>query len=155
MFFISHNTTTYQNTGRLRKYPLVAFLKNLMLQKYMGAELAGSLIYDTTGIESYAAENNPQFFSSKLRQAKHMSKTNPSTDPYRAVYGLLSDCAAANPAEKQQYMSGHFCYAQKAGLLTNGLGIVRHIAFFDDYQGRPFPRWYCPAPLRCVSRCPS
>lgn len=187
----------YLNTGRPRKYPLVAFLKSLVLQKIFGyvndivllvtlrhsremrrfcgfskvpeaakltrfkqdflpyimevferlveltepicramdAELADCLIYDTTGIESYVAENNPKFFSLKLRQAKFMAKTNPDTDPYRAVYGLLPDCAAANTAVKQQYINGHFCYAQKAGLLTNGLGIVRHIAFFDeDFQ---------------------
>lgn len=98
----------------------------------MDAESAGCLIYDTTGIESYVAENNPKFFSAKLRQAKLMAKANPDTDPYRAVYGLLPDCAAANSAVKQQYINGHFCYAQKAGILTNGLGIVRHIAFFDD-----------------------
>lgn len=59
-----------------------------------------------------------------------MTKTNPDTDPYRAVYGLLPDYAAANSAVKQQYINGHFCYAQKAGILTNGLGIVRRIAFF-------------------------
>ena len=184
----------YRNIGRPRKYPLVAFLKSLVLQKIFGyvndsvllvtlrhsremrnfcgfekvpdaakltrfkqdflpyimevferlveltepicremdAELAGSLIYDTTGIESYVAENNPKFFSAKLRQAKLMTKTNPDTDPYRAVYGLLPDYAAANSAVKQQYINGHFCYAQKAGILTNGLGIVRRIAFFDD-----------------------
>lgn len=98
----------------------------------MDGELASSLIYDTTGIESYVAENNPKFFSSKLRQAKFIAKTNPDADPYRTVYGLLPDCAAANPAVKQQYINGHFCYAQKAGVLTNGLGIVRHIAFFDN-----------------------
>ena len=33
----------------------------------MDAELADCLIYDTTGIESRVAENNPKFFSSKLR----------------------------------------------------------------------------------------
>jgi len=26
----------------------------------------------------------------------------------------------------------HFCYAYKFGLVTNGLGIVRHIAFYDE-----------------------
>lgn len=77
----------------------------------MDGELASSLIYDTTGIESYVAENNPKFFSSKLRQAKFIAKTNPDADPYRTVYGLLPDCAAANPAVKQQYINGHFCYS--------------------------------------------
>ena len=37
-----------------------------------------------------------------------------------------------NPDARQQYINGHFCYAAKVGLLTNGLGILRHIAFFDD-----------------------
>lgn len=136
----------YRNIGRPRKYPLVAFLKSLVLQKIfdyvhdsvllvtlrhsremrkfcgfqkvpdaakltrfkqdfltyimevferlveltepvcreMDAELANCLIYDTTGIESYVAENDPKFFSSKLRQAKLMAKTNPDTGPYRA-----------------------------------------------------------------------
>lgn len=191
----------YQNTGRPRKYPLVAFLKSLVLQKIFGyvndsvllvtlrhsremrrfcgfqkvpdagkltrfkqdflpyikevferlveltepicremdADLAGNLIYDTTGIESYVAENNPKFFSSKLRQAKAMAKANPDTKPYQAVYGLLPDCAAANTEVKQQYINGHFCYAQKAGILTNGLGIVRHIAFFDDEFKKAHP----------------
>lgn len=195
-------TAFYQNIGRPRKYPLVAFLKGLVLQKVFGyvndsvllvtlrhsremrefcgfqkvpdaakltrfkqdflpyimevfeqlveqtepicremdAELADSLIYDTTGIESYVRENNPKFFSSKLRQAKLMAKTNPDTEPYRAVYGLLPNCASASPAVKQQYINGHFCYAQKAGLLTNGLGIVRHIAFFDDDFKKAHPQ---------------
>ena len=29
-------------------------------------------------------------------------------------------------------MNGYFCYAYKAGILTNGLGIVRDIVLFDD-----------------------
>lgn len=98
----------------------------------MDAALGDSLIYDTTGVESCVAENNPKYFSSKFRQAKSLVKLNPATDPYRAVYGLFPDCAAANPAVKLQYINGHFCYALKTGILTNGLGIVRHIAFFDD-----------------------
>lgn len=36
------------------------------------------------------------------------------------------------PDAKQQYINGHFCYADKFAILTNGLGIVRHIAFLDD-----------------------
>lgn len=29
-------------------------------------------------------------------------------------------------------MNGHFCYAVKAAVLTNGLGVVRHISVFDN-----------------------
>ncbi len=98
----------------------------------MDEELADSLIFDTTGIESYVAENNPKFFHSKLNQAKAFAKINSEVNPYKAVYGLLPDRALANPAVKHQYVNGHFCYAQKAGILTNGLGIIRHIALFDE-----------------------
>lgn len=98
----------------------------------MDAELADCLIFDTTGIESYVTENNPKFMSTKLRQAKSLAKLDPDFDPYKGVYALLPDHAEKNPAVKQQYINGHFCYAQKAGIVTNGLGIVRHIALFDE-----------------------
>ena len=39
--------------------------------------------------------------------------------------------AAANAEIKQLYINGHFCYAYKFGIVTNGLGIIRHIAFYD------------------------
>ena len=42
--------------------------------------------------------------------------------------------ASANKEIKQQYLNGHFCYAYKVGVLTNGLGIIRAIEFYDkDY----------------------
>lgn len=39
--------------------------------------------------------------------------------------------ASANPEVKQLYINGHFCYVYKFGIVTNGLGIVRHIAFYN------------------------
>lgn len=92
---------------------------------------ADYLIYDTTGIELKVAENNPKFLNTKLKEAKTISKSDPGFDPYRGVYALLPDCAKSNSDARQQYVNGHFCYAAKAGVLTNGLGIPRHIAFFD------------------------
>lgn len=32
---------------------------------------------------------------------------------------------------KQPYINGHFCYAFKFGIVTNGLGIIRHISFYN------------------------
>lgn len=93
---------------------------------------ADYLIYDTTGIEPYVAENNPKFMNTKLQQAKKMVKSNPDFNPYRGVYGLLPESSGTNADAKQQYINGHYCYAMKAGILTNGLGIVRGISFFDD-----------------------
>ena len=90
------------------------------------------LIFDTTGIEPNVAENNDKFFNAQLKQAKTLSKNHPGYDPHKAVYGLLPDTAQKAPAAKQQYINGHFCYAYKAGIITDGLGIVRHIAFFDE-----------------------
>ena len=29
------------------------------------------------------------------------------------------------------YINGHFCYAYKFGIITNGLGIVRDITFYN------------------------
>jgi len=98
----------------------------------MDAELADSLIFDTTGIESHVAENNPKFMHTKLCQAKALAKVDPAFNPYIGVYSLLPDFSKANPAVKNQYINGHFCYAQKAGVLVNGLGVVRHIDLFDE-----------------------
>ena len=61
-----------------------------------------------------------------------LAKSNPYYSPYISVYGLLPDITAVNTNIKQQYIDGHYCYAYKAGVLTNTLGIVRHITFFDD-----------------------
>jgi hypothetical protein len=100
---------------------------------------ADYLIYDPTGIEAYVAENNPKFLNAKLNQAKKMSKNNPGLNPHSLAYSMMPDTAAANPFAKQQYINGHFCYAHKAGILTNGLGIVRDIAFFDETFRRSHP----------------
>ena len=96
------------------------------------AKKADYLIYDPTGIEAYVAENNPKFLNAKLNQAKKAAKKNPELNPHYLAYSLMPETAAANPSVKQQYINGHFCYAHKAGILTNGIGIVRDIAFFDD-----------------------
>lgn len=48
------------------------------------------------------------------------------------AYCLMSSQVASCPDTKQQYITRHFCYADKFAILTNGLGIVRDIAFLDD-----------------------
>lgn len=40
--------------------------------------------------------------------------------------------AASCPDAKQIYINEHFCYADKFAILTNSLGIVRHITFLDN-----------------------
>ena len=90
------------------------------------------LIYDPTGIKAYVAENNAKFLNGKLTQAKALAKKNPGYDPYKGVYSLLPDTAKANSDVKHQYVNGHFCYAHKSGVITNGMGIVRGIYVFDE-----------------------
>ena len=39
--------------------------------------------------------------------------------------------AAANPSIQQMYINGHFCCTFKFGIITNGLGIVWDISFYN------------------------
>ena len=100
---------------------------------------ADYLIYDTTGIEANVAENNPKFFNTKLKEAKRFAKGNESYNPYIGVYSLLPSESKTNPEIRQQYVNGHFCYAAKAAVLTNGLGVVRHISVFDNTFRKKHP----------------
>lgn len=45
---------------------------------------------------------------------------------------IMPSQAVSCPDAKQQYINGHFCYADKFAILTNGLGIICHITFLDD-----------------------
>lgn len=98
----------------------------------MDKALADMLVFDTTGIESYVAENNPKFAQAKARQAAAYAKIDPSFDPAVGRTAFMPEYAASNPAVKHQYINGHFCYAQKAAVVANGLGIVRHLELFDN-----------------------
>ena len=102
------------------------------------------LIYDTTGIEPKVKENNPKFLNTKLNQAKKLTKSNPDIDPYKLVYSFLPDEAEKAPMARQQYINGHYCYSFKAGIVTDGLGIIRHISFFDDDFRKKHPEIVTP-----------
>jgi len=98
------------------------------------ADKADMTIFDSSGIEAWVRENNPNFADRIIKQLKAYAKAmnfDKSYDPYKAAYGLMPPSAAANPEIKQLYINGHFCYVYKFGLVTNGLGIVRHIAFYN------------------------
>ena len=96
------------------------------------ASLATMLTFDTSGVELYVSANNIQTLNSLIRRLKAYYKNNPDVNPYKMAYGLMPSQAASCPDAKQQYINGHFCYADKFAILTNGLGIVRHISFIDD-----------------------
>ncbi len=100
--------------------------------KEIDAKKSEYLIYDTTGFEPYVAENNPKFFNTRLKSAKEISKSNPDFDAYKGVYSMFPDEAKSAPEAKHQYINGQYCYAFKVGIITDGLGIPRHISVFDN-----------------------
>ena len=100
--------------------------------QFIDSSLAQMLTFDTSGIELYVSENNPKTLNSLIKKLKAFYKDNSDVDPYKMAYGLMPSQAASCSDAKQMYINGHFCYADKFAILTNGLGIVRHIAFIDD-----------------------
>ena len=96
--------------------------------------LADMTIFDTSGIEAWVTENNPKYANRIIKQLKAFKKSHnldDSYDPYKAAYGSMPTHAASNQAIQQMYINGHFCYAYKFGIVTNGLGIVRDISFYN------------------------
>ena len=97
--------------------------------------LASMTIFDTSGVEAYVGENNPKFINAlikKLKAWKVAKGLDDSYDPHKAAYALMPTHAEVDPAIKQMYIKGHFCYSYKFGMITNGLGIVRDINFYDE-----------------------
>ena len=95
---------------------------------------ADMTIFDSSGIEAFVLENNPKYANRIIKQLKAYAKTHHFTksyDPYKAAYASMPPAASANSEIKQLFINGHFCYVFKFGLVTNGLGIVRHISFYN------------------------
>ena len=98
-------------------------------------KLASMTIFDTSGIEAWVTENNPKYLDRIVKQLKVFKQfqgLDDSYDPHKAAYTKLPTSAVANPAIKQMYINGHFCYAYKFGIITNGLGIIRDITFYNQ-----------------------
>ena len=93
------------------------------------SSLSQMLTFDTSGIELYVTENNPKTLNALIKKLKVFYKDKPYVAPYKIAYSLMP---VSCPDAKQMYINGHFCYADKFTILTNGLGIVRHISFIDD-----------------------
>ena len=95
---------------------------------------ADMIIFDSSGIEVFVTENNPKYANRIIKQLKAYAKAHnfdEAYDPYKAAYGSMPSHASANPEIKQLYINGHFCYVFKFGIVTNGLGIIRHISFYN------------------------
>lgn len=96
------------------------------------SSLSQMLNFDTSGIELYVTENNPKTLNALIKKLKTFYKDNPDINPYSLAYTLMPSQAASCQDAKQMYINGHFCLTDKFAILTNGLGIVRHISFIDD-----------------------
>jgi hypothetical protein len=96
------------------------------------SELASVIAFDTSGIEPYVTENNPKYLNKIIKQLKNTCKDKSEDDIYKIAYSLLPSHAFTNEEIKQLYINGHFCYAYKFAIMTNGLGIPRNITFLDD-----------------------
>ena len=95
---------------------------------------ADMTIFDSSGIEAFVTENNPKYANRIIKQLKAYAKAqgfDKSYDPYKTAYGSMPSHASANPEIKQLYINGHFCYVFKFGIVTNGLGIIRLISFYN------------------------
>jgi len=106
---------------------------------------AAILISDTTGFEGYVKENNPKFFESLLRASKNFAKIYKNDksvqkfDVYNYAYSNMPKTASSNSDIKLSYLNGHFGYFIKANLVTNELGIVRHIDYYEPVVSADSP----------------
>lgn len=95
---------------------------------------ADMTIFDSSGIEAFVTENNPKYANRIIKQLKAYAKSmgfDKNYDPYKAAYAAMPSHSSANPEIRQLYINGHFCYVFKFGIITNGLGIIRHISFYN------------------------
>lgn len=91
-------------------------------------------IFDSSSIEAFVQKNNSKYANRMMKQLKAYAKANgfnKAYDPYKAAYSSMPSSSSANPEIKQLYISGHFCYVFKFGIITNGLDIIRHIFFYN------------------------
>jgi hypothetical protein len=107
--------------------------------KSLDPKKSGYLLYDTSGSEAHVKENNPKFINSKINNAKKIAAKNPLINAHALAYSQMPAVSETSPLVGQQYINGHFCYAHKFGLITNGLGVIRHISFFDESFKRRHP----------------
>ncbi|MGL6107770.1 transposase [Romboutsia sp.] len=102
--------------------------------KEINKHLASILISDTTGFEAYVKENNPKFHQSLVNNAKKLGKlkNDKSFDAEKYVQSQTPKKSSANSDIKLTYLNGHFGFYIKSNIVTNGLGVVRHIDFYDE-----------------------
>ncbi len=146
---VSFRNHYYASSGRNRKYPLNAMLWALIIQRLFSIPTDSLLLvflhYSRHLREFCGFTKVPD--ASKITRFKQdflpdlqsafdnlVDITEPICHDIDENLASMPTSAAANHEVKHQYINGHFCYAYKFGILTNGLGIVRSIDFYNkDY----------------------
>ncbi len=146
---VSFRNHYYASTGRNRKYSLNAMHWALIIQRLFSIPTDSLLLvflhYSRHLREFCGFTKVPD--ASKITRFKQdflpdlqsvfdnlVDITEPICHDIDENLASMPTSAAANHEVKQQYINGHFCYAYKFGILTNGLDIVRSIDFYNrDY----------------------
>ena len=146
---VSFRNHYYASTGRNRKYSLNAMHWALIIQRLFSIPTDSLLLvflhYSRHLREFCGFTKVPD--ASKITRFKQdflpdlqsvfdnlVDITEPICHDIDENLASMPTSATANHEVKQQYINGHFCYAYKFGILTNGLGIVRSIDFYNrDY----------------------
>ena len=143
---ISFYNHYYAAAGRNRKYPLTAMLLALIIQRLFSIPTDSLLLvflhYSKHLREFCGFTKVPD--ASKITRFKYdflldlqsvfdklVDITEPICQDIDNNLASMPTSASSNHKVKQQYINGHFCYAYKSGIITNGLGIVRSIDFYN------------------------
>ena len=136
----------YTSTGRNRKYPLNAMLWALIIQRLFSIPTDSLLLiflhYSRHLREFCGFTKVPD--ASKITRFKQdfiedlqsvFDNLVDITEPIcQDIDGKLASMLLFDTSGIEAYVNGHFCYAYKFGIMTNGLGIVRSIDFYNkDY----------------------
>ena len=149
--FISH---FHAHTGRPRKHQLYPMLKALLIQRIFSIPTDTLLIvflkysqelrdfcgFDVVPDGSKFTRFKQDFVLDLQSMFDHLvDLTEPICQKLDPALASMPTHAASNQAIQQMYINGHFCYAYKFGIITNGLGIVRDITFYnkDFLQAHP------------------
>ena len=157
---ISFRNHFYASTGRTRKYPLQAFLWALIIQRIFSIptdqllltflayskslrEFCGfTKVPDASKITRFKQDflddlqlvfDNLVDVTEPICQAIDSAKADMTIFDSSGIEAFVAENNPkyANRIIKQLYINGHFCYVFKFGIVTNGLGIIRHISFYN------------------------
>jgi hypothetical protein len=148
----------YASTGRSRKYPLTAFLWALIIQRIFSIPTDSLLLIflqysrhlrefcgfdkvpDASKITCFKQEfidDLQGFFKNLVDLTEPICQSIDSEKASMTIFdtsGIEAWVTENNPKYsnkiiKQLYVNGYFCYVYKIGVITNELGIIRHIDF--------------------------